>query len=110
MTAKVIPIVEQRAASRGPVIPAPTFRRLAELNSSLCTSAHAANLAPMPTLEINATQPWHIAQPGNVAEITRLLAVMNPALRGTLLPKLLSGELSVAAAEEVVHHPERQTV
>ncbi len=31
-------------------------------------------------------------------------------LRDTLLPKLLSGELSVADAEEVVHHPERQTV
>jgi hypothetical protein len=31
-------------------------------------------------------------------------------LRDTLLPKLLSGELSVADAKEVVHHPERQTV
>ena len=46
------------------------------------TAAHAANLAPMPTLENNATQPWHIAQHGNVAEITRRLAVMNLALRG----------------------------
>ena len=46
------------------------------------TAAHAAILAPMPTLKINATQPWLIAQPGNVAEITRLLAVMNLALRG----------------------------
>jgi hypothetical protein len=27
-----------------------------------------------------------------------------------LLPKLLSGELRVAAVEEVVHNPERQTV
>ena len=32
------------------------------------------------------------------------------ALRDTLLPKLLSGEVSVADAEEVVHHLERQTV
>ena len=45
-------------------------------------AAHAAILAPMPTLEINATQPWLIAQPGNVAEITRRLAVVNLALRG----------------------------
>ena len=36
----------------------------------------------MPTLEINATQPWLISQPGNVVEITRRLAVMNLALRG----------------------------
>ena len=35
----------------------------------------------MPTLEINATQPWLIAPDGNVSEITRL-AVMNLALRG----------------------------
>ena len=46
------------------------------------TAAHAAILAPMPTLKINATQPWLIAQPGNVAEITPRLAVMNLALRG----------------------------
>jgi hypothetical protein len=31
-------------------------------------------------------------------------------LRNAWLPKRLSGELSVADAEEVVHHPERQTV
>ncbi len=31
-------------------------------------------------------------------------------LRGTLLPKLLSGESSVADAEEAAHHPESQTV
>ena len=30
-------------------------------------------------------------------------------LRDTLLPKLLSGELSVTAAEEAVHIPGRQT-
>jgi type I restriction enzyme S subunit len=30
--------------------------------------------------------------------------------RDALLPKLLSGELRVADVEEVVHHPERQTV
>ena len=37
---------------------------------AFATAAHAAILAPMPTQEIKATQPWHIAQPGNVAEIT----------------------------------------
>ena len=36
----------------------------------------------MPTLEIKPTQPWLIAQHGNVAKITRRLAVMNLALRG----------------------------
>ena len=41
-----------------------------------------AILAPMPTLEKNATQPGLIAQDGNVLEITRRLAVMNLALRG----------------------------
>ena len=41
------------------------------LNSipAFATAAHAAILAPMPTLKINATQPWLISQPGNVAEI-----------------------------------------
>ena len=41
-----------------------------------------AILAPMPTLEKNATQPGLITQDGNVLEITRRLAVMNLALRG----------------------------
>ena len=84
MTAKVIPIVEQRAASRGPVIPAPATGTGGTLNSipAFATAAPDANLSPMPTLEINATQPWHIAQDGNVAKITRRLAVMNLALRG----------------------------
>ena len=53
-----------------------------------------------------------------VGRLREAIRRLNPAipsrtlatLRDTLLPKLLSGELSVADAEEVVHHPERQTV
>ena len=36
----------------------------------------------MPTLVINATHPWLIEPDGNVAEITRRLAVMNLAMSG----------------------------
>ena len=46
------------------------------------TAFLSAILAPMPTLEKNATQPGLITQDGNVLEITRRLAVMNLALRG----------------------------
>ena len=50
-------------------------------------------------------RPWLAKIEHNLHQ-SRTLAT----LRDTLLPKLLSGELSVADAEEVVHHPERQTV
>jgi hypothetical protein len=36
-------------------------------------------------------------------------SLLNLHFADTLLPKLLSGELSVAAAEESVHNPGRQT-
>ena len=42
------------------------------------TAAHAAILALMPTLEINATQPWLIAQPGNVVEIIGKFCCADP--------------------------------
>ncbi len=53
-----------------------------DANPSFATAARSAILAPMPTLENNATQPWHNLQPGNVVEISRRFAVMNLALRG----------------------------
>ena len=46
------------------------------------TAARSAILAPMPPLEINATQPWLIAPDGNVTEIIRRVAVINLALHG----------------------------
>ena len=49
---------------------------------AFATAFLSAILAPMPTLEKNATQPGLITQDGNVLEITRRLAVMNLALRG----------------------------
>ena len=49
---------------------------------AFATAARSAILAPMPPLEINATQPGIKARSGNVAEIPRRLAVMNLALRG----------------------------
>ena len=48
---------------------------------AFATAARSAILAPMPPLEINATQPGIKARSGNVAEIPRRLAVMNLALR-----------------------------
>ena len=35
----------------------------------------------MLTLEINATQPWHMAPDGNVADITRRLAITPRSIR-----------------------------
>ena len=40
------------------------------------SAAPAAILVPMPTLEINATQPWLISQPDNVAEVEERLSVV----------------------------------
>ena len=39
------------------------------------TFAPAAILVPMPTLEINAPQPWLISQTENVAEVNRRLGI-----------------------------------
>ena len=50
---------------------------------AFATAARSAILAPMPKLKINATQPWLISQPGNVAEITRRFTVVDLALRRT---------------------------
>ena len=66
----------------------------------------------MPTLEINATQPWHISQPGNVAEIIGTFGGADPLrnavlyrrttlrnhlrrTRDLLLPRLLSGQVNL---------------
>ena len=50
---------------------------------AFATAARSAILAPMPPLEINATQPWLIAPDGNVLESTRRFdfVLANPTLR-----------------------------
>ncbi len=76
------------------------------------TNAHGAILVPMPTLEINATQPWLNSQSGSVAEIIGKFggadklrhAMLNRQTtlrnhrrrtRDMLLPRLLSGQVNL---------------
>ena len=75
-------------------------------------AAHGAILVRMPTLEINATQPWLVSQADIVAEIIGKFGgadqlrhamlyrqtTLRNHLRRThdlLLPRLLSGEITV---------------
>jgi type I restriction enzyme S subunit len=86
---------------------------------ALAAGSVQLNFGPMHLRKISILRPpdrileifEHAAQPLlkkclQLRKESRTLAT----LRDTLLPNLLSGELSVADAEEVVHHPERQTV
>jgi hypothetical protein len=70
------------------------------------TAAHGAILVPMPTLEINATQPSLISQSGSAVEVERRLSVLDELeavvsanlqratrLRQSILQKAFTGEL-----------------
>ena len=74
MAAKLKEFVEKemnfmRERERNAVALATGSGGLLNANPMFATAVPLAILAPMPTLEADATQPWRISQHGNVAEI-----------------------------------------